>query len=181
MAVVEQQIPAGVWSADKVHSTVGFEVKHMVVATFRGGFEQFDAGLTVGDDGDPRLTGVVGVDSVQARDEDLTAHLQSPEFFDAERHPELLFESTSFRRDGEDVVIDGDLTIRGVTKPVEARGTITDVHADPFGGERIGLDLTAVVDRTEFGLDWNQPLPKGGLVLADDVKLVVHLELVKAE
>jgi len=181
MTVIEQQIPAGVWGADKIHSTIGFEVKHMVVSTFRGSFEDFDAELTVGEDGEPRLTGVVPVDSIQARDENLAAHLRSPEFFDAERHPELRFESTSFRTDGEEVVVDGDLSIKGVTKRVEARGTLDGPHTGISGADLLGLHLETVVDRTEFGLNWNAPLPKGGFALADDVKLVIRLELAKAE
>jgi polyisoprenoid-binding protein YceI len=181
MATVEQQIPAGSWQLDKIHSTAGFEVKHMVVATFRGSFEDINAQLVTGPEGEPKLSGTVAVDSIQARDEDLAAHLRSPEFFDLERHPEIRFESTSFRTDGDQVIVDGDLTIKGVTKRVEARGTLSGPHTGLGGADRVGLELETVVDRTEFGLNWNAPLPKGGLALADDVKLVVHLELAKAE
>ena len=180
MSVIQQQIPTGTWQADRVHSTVGFEVKHMGVSTFRGHFQAFDAALSV-NGGEPSLAGTVQVDSVDVRDENLAAHLRSPEFFDVERHPEIRFEAAGFRRDGDAVVIEGDLTIRGVTKRVEARGSIADAYDDPFGGTRLGLQLETVVDRREFGLEWNQPLPKGGLALGNDVKLVIDLELVKAE
>jgi polyisoprenoid-binding protein YceI len=173
-------IPTGTYAIDRVHSHIGFAVKHMVVATFRGRFEDFDAALEVGEDGTPRLTGTVAVGSIEVKDENLAAHLQSPDFFDAERHPELRFESDSIRIDGGDVVVDGRLTIKGETRPVEARGTIAGPHEDIAGNTKLGLELTAIVDRTEFGLNWNAPLPKGGVAVANDVTLSVDLELVKA-
>jgi polyisoprenoid-binding protein YceI len=176
----ELQIPAGTYSVDKVHSTIGFAVKHMVVATFRGRFEDYDASLTVGEDGTPRLTGTVRVGSVAVKDPNLEAHLQSPEFFDAERHPELRFESDSLRLDGDEVVLDGRLTIKGETRPVEARGALVGPIEDPFGNTKLGLELTAIIDRTEFGLKWNAPMPKGGVALANDVTLSVDLEFLKA-
>ena len=180
MPVATQQIPTGIWEDDAVHSTVGFAVKHMVVATFRGRFEEYDATLSVGEDGEPRLVGTVAVDSLKVKDENLAAHLRSPEFFDTDSHPELRFESTSFRQDGRDVVVDGELTIKGITRSVEARGTVEEPIEDPFGNTKLGLELKAVVDRNQFDLEWNAPLPKGGMALADDIELVVNLELKKA-
>ena len=174
------RIPAGTYAVDKVHSNVGFTVKHMVVATFRGRFEQFDATLEVGQDGAARLSGTVDVTSIEVKDDNLAGHLQSPDFFDAERHAELRFESDSIRVDGGDVVVDGRLTIKGQTRPVEARGTIVGPHEDIAGNTKLGLELTAIVDRTEFGLNWNAPLPKGGMALGNDVTLSVDLELKKA-
>jgi polyisoprenoid-binding protein YceI len=173
-------IPAGTYAIDHVHSHVGFAVKHMVVATFRGRFEDFDATLNVAEDSTPRLIGTVAVGSIEVKDDNLAAHLQSPDFFDAERHPELRFESDSIRIDGGDVVVDGRLTIKGETRPVEARGTIVGPHEDIAGNTKLGLELTAIVDRTEFGLKWNAPLPKGGMALGNDVTLSVDLELFKA-
>ena len=120
------------------------------------------------------------VDSIVVKDENLAAHLKSPEFFDTERHPELSFRSTDVRRDGDEVVVHGGFTIKGTTRAIEARGTFTDPHEDPYGGTRVGIELEAIVDRTEFGLDWNMPLPKGGFALANDVKLIVSLEFVLA-
>jgi polyisoprenoid-binding protein YceI len=158
---------------DPIHSSASFAVKLMVVSTFRGRFENFDATLT-----DGKLVGTVDVSSIVVKDENLAAHLQSPEFFDAERHPELRFESTDIRRgEGNEVVVDGELTIKGITKPVEARGTL-EGPAVTFGDvNKVGLTLEAIIDRTEFGLNWNAPLPKGGFALANDVKLIVELEL----
>ena len=127
---------------------------------------------------DGKLVGTVDVGSIVVKDENLAAHLQSPEFFDAERHPELRFESTDIRRgEGDEVVVDGELTIKGITKAVEARGTL-EGPAVTFGDvNKVGLTLEAIIDRTEFGLNWNAPLPKGGFALANDVKLIVELEL----
>ena len=173
-------IPTGTWVLDPVHSSASFAVKHMVVATFRGRFEQLDATL-VADEERARLTGAVRADSIVVKDEDLAAHLQSPEFFDAEQHPEITYVADELRREGETLVAAGDLTIRGHTERVEARGTITD-PAVTFGDvEKIGVTLEAVIDRTAFGLAWNAPLPKGGVALANDVRLVVELELARRE
>jgi polyisoprenoid-binding protein YceI len=137
--------------------------------------------LTAGEDG-TRLAGTVRVASVDVKDENLEAHLQSPEFFDAQLHPELRFESRELTI-GEDgnVTLAGELTVKGITKDVTAHGRYVHVEADMAGGERIGLQLEATVDRREFGLNWNAPLPTGGFALGNDVTLVVALELVKAE
>jgi polyisoprenoid-binding protein YceI len=173
---VATAVPTGTWTADKVHSSIGFEVEHMV-STFRGHFEDYDAKLA-----DGRLEGTVRVPSVKVYDENLEAHLQSPDFFDAGLHPELRFESRDLVIDGEgNATLEGDLTIKGNTRPVSASGRYVYVEADMGGGERIGLRLEATVDRREFGLEWNAPLPKGGFALGNDVALVVALELVKAE
>src|SRR3954449_11162502 len=145
----ETAIPTGIWKSDPVHSQVGFAVKHMVVATFRGTFTDFDVALA-NEDGDPRLYGAVRADSVQVRDENLNGHLLSPDFFDAERYPEITFTSTGIRADAGDLVVDGGLTIKDVTKRVEARGQISGPVAHPAGGERIGIDLETQVDRTQF-------------------------------
>ena len=168
--------PAGTWTVDKVHSTIGFEVEHMV-STFRGRFEQFDVQLT-----DGKLVGTVAVPSIKVYDENLEAHLQSPDFFDAQLYPELRFETRELAiEDDGNVTLEGDLTVKGITKPVTARGRFVQVEADMGGNERIGLALEATVDRREFGLEWNAPLPKGGFVLGNDVTLQVALELVRAE
>jgi polyisoprenoid-binding protein YceI len=149
----------------------------MVVATFRGRFEHLDATLTVGEDGAGQFAGTVDASSIQVKDENLQAHLGSPDFFDVERYPELKFSSNEIRRNGEELVVDGELTIKDQTHPVEARGTITDPHETLGGAVKIGVTLETVIDRTKFGLNWNAPLPKGGFALADEVKLTVELEL----
>ena len=181
MTAIATPVPTNTaWTVDPVHSTVGFAVKHMVVSTFRGRFEDYDATLTAQADGTLRLEGRVAADSIAVKDENLAAHLSAPDFFDTERFPAITFTSTLVRAENNALIVDGELTIKGTTRPIEARGTITE-PAVTFGDvEKIGVELEAIVDRTEYGLDWNAPLPKGGFALANDVKLIVNLELARA-
>lgn len=172
-----QALPTGTWTLDPVHSSVGFEVEYMVGA-FRGHFSEIDAKLAV-DGENASLAGSARVASVEVKDENLEAHLQSPDFFDAERHPELRFEATDIVRSGDDVTIRGEITIKGVTKPVELTGTITEPIIDPYGRERIGLRLETTIDRTEFGVNWNLQLPNEKPALADEVKLTAELYFVQ--
>ncbi|HEV2998360.1 MAG TPA: YceI family protein [Solirubrobacteraceae bacterium] len=173
-------VAAGNWKIDTVHSTVGFAVRHMVVATFRGRFERYDGELVVGEDGAPVLRGGVDVDSIVVKDESLAGHLGSPDFFDSERHPRITFSSTGITV-GEDgrIEVEGELTIKGHTHGVTARGSIAGPHVDIAGNEKLGVELEAVIDRREYGLQWNAPLPKGGFALENEVKLEVSLELVR--
>jgi len=168
-----QALPTGAWGADTVHSTVGFAVPYLA-GTFQGTFSDFEARLS-----DGVLRGTAGVASVQVKDPNLEAHLQSPEFFDAERYPELSFEAHDVSRSGDDLTIAGELTLKGHTEPVEIKGHINDPAPDPYGGERFGLQLEATVDRTKFGLNWNNPLPSGDPALANDVTIIVDLQLAK--
>ena len=179
-AIATTAIPAGTYKDDGVHSSATFAVKHMVVTTFRGRFEDFNATLTVGEDGEAHLLGVVDADSIVVKDPNLAGHLKSPDFFDTEQYPEIRFESVSFAVDGDALTVEGDLTIKGRTERVTGAGTITGPAEDPYGNQKLGLTLETVVDRTKFGLEWNAEMPKGGRVLANDVKLIVELELLKA-
>jgi polyisoprenoid-binding protein YceI len=175
-AQAESTIPTGTWRSDPVHSTVEFSVRH-AVGTFRGSFREFEATLEAS--GEPKLTGRVPVESVQVKEENLEAHLLSPEFFDKEQTPEISFESSKVTREGDELVVDGELTVRGVAKPVVARGTITDPIPGPDGSDRFGVELETAVDRHDYGLDWNMDLPNGSKILGDEVTLSVHLELIK--
>jgi polyisoprenoid-binding protein YceI len=178
-AQAESTIPTGTWQSDPVHSHVGFAVKH-VVGAFRGSFGEFEATLSDAAGG-PQLSGHVPVQSVEVREENLQAHLLSPEFFDAEKTPQISFQSTDVKAENGQVVIDGELTVRGTTKPVVARGEISGPAPGPGGNDRIGLDLETKVDRHDYGLDWQMELPGGGKTLGDEVTLSVHLELIKEE
>lgn len=173
----ESTIPTGVWKSDPIHSSAGFAVRHMV-GTFRGGFGDFAGQLAV-EDGKQQLSGTTRIESVDIDLEDLKGHLLSPEFFDVEQYPEIRFESNEIRRAGDQLVVDGELSLRGTTKAVEARGQISGPLTDPTGAERIGIDLETRVDRHDFGLDWQMELPDGGNVLGDEVTITAHLELVK--
>jgi len=182
MATVAEKtaIPTGIWKSDPVHSNVGFSVKHMVVATFRGSFDDF--AVTLDNSGDePVIYGAVRVASVDVRDEKLNGHLLSPDFFDAERTPEIRFTSTDIRTEGDELVVDGELEIKGTSRPVEARGTIVGPIENIAGKEGIGIDLSTTVDRRDYGLNWNAQLPKGGFAVENEVTLQVQLELGKAE
>ena len=168
-----QAVPAGTWTVDKVHSDVAFAVDYMA-GTFTGSFSDFDASVT-----DGVLKGSAKVASVQVKDPNLEAHLQGPDFFDAERNPELSFESKSIDRDGDKVKIDGEITIKGHTEPVEITGVITDPIDDPYGGTRFGLKAEAKVDRDKFGVSWNNPLPSGEPALSNEVTILADLQLSK--
>jgi polyisoprenoid-binding protein YceI len=177
-AITTSTIPAGTtWTADPVHSRVGFAVKHMVVSTFRSEFTDYDATLVAEDDGTLRLSGSVRADSIALKDENLAAHLRGADFFDTERHAEIAFASTLVRDAGGELVVEGELTIKGITRPIRATGTLTEPHVTFGDVLKVGLELEAVVDRTEYGLNWNAPLPKGGFALANEVTLQVGLEL----
>src|SRR5215210_9233598 len=160
---------ARTWALDPVHSTIGFELPYLA-GTFRGQFTDVDAALTA-----ESLEGSARVASIDIKEDNLAAHLQSPEFFDAERHPELRFASRELERNGDDLLVRGELTIRGITKPVELAGMISEPFADAFGSTRRNVNLATTVDRTDFGLRWNMPLPNGEPALADHVKLVAEL------
>jgi polyisoprenoid-binding protein YceI len=165
---------AGTWNFVPVHSAATFSVKYLV-APFRGEFTDLRAQLA-----DGRLTGAVRVASVSVKDENLVAHLQSPDFFDAEQHPEISFSSDRLDIDGDRVTLTGELTMKGVTRPVTASGTISGPTEDYLGNTRLGLSLEAVVDRTAHGVSWNAALPKGGDALGSDVKIAVELEFHRA-
>jgi polyisoprenoid-binding protein YceI len=166
--ITKHSIPTGTWSADPVHSNVAFEVAYSGTNTFRGGFHEFSATVA-----DGTLEGSAKVASVDVKDEQLNGHLQTPDFFDAERFPEITFRATDLDR--------GELTIKGVTHPVELEGTVSEPNVDPFGRERIGLKLETTIDRNAYGVSWNAPNQGGGNYLGDDVKLIAELALVKQE
>ena len=172
-ATETQAVPAGNWAVDKVHSNIGFAVDYMA-GTFTGTFADFDASVSGG-----VLRGSAKVASVQVKDPNLEAHLQSPDFFDAERNPELTFESKSVERDGDAVRIDGEIAIKGHALPAEITGVISDPISDPYGGERFGLRLQAVVERDRFGISWNNPLPSGEPALSNEVTITADLQLSK--
>ncbi len=160
--------PAGTWSADPVHSNVSFEIAYAGTNTFRGGFRDYAVTLE-----DGVLDGSAQVASVDVKDEQLNGHLQTPDFFDAERFPEISFRTSDLER--------GELTIKGVTRPVVISASVSEPNVDPFGRERVGITLEATVDRNAFGVSWNAPNQGGGNYLGDDVTIKAELALVKQE
>jgi polyisoprenoid-binding protein YceI len=171
---VTQDRLAGTWNFVPVHSAATFSVKYLV-APFRGEFVDLEAQLA-----DGRLTGAVKVASVAVKDENLAAHLQGPDFFDAEAHPEVTFSSDRLDMDGDQVTLTGELTMKGVSRPVTATGTINGPTEDFLGNTRLGLSLETTVDRSDYGVSWNAPLPKGGDALSNDVTIAVELEFHRA-
>jgi polyisoprenoid-binding protein YceI len=167
----QTEVPTGTWKADTVHSSVGFEIPY-AVATFTGTVDDFEATLA-----DGRLAGSARIESIQLKEENLRAHLLSPEFFDAERQPVVSF-SGDLARDGGVATLDGEITIKGITQPVVLEGTIVGPAVDHFGATRVGLKLATTIDRTEFDMNWNMPLPNGEPALSNEVTLKAELTLV---
>jgi polyisoprenoid-binding protein YceI len=166
---------AGTYTADPVHSSFGFAVRYQGVSLFRGTLNDVSATLA-----DGRLEGTAKVESISIRTpEQFRAHVLGGEFFDADNHPEVRFVSSDLDlgEDG-DATVDGELTIKGITHPVQATGTWTAPAADAFGNTRGHLNLSAVIDRTQWDMNWNVPLPSGGVALANEVTLTVDISLV---
>jgi len=174
-------LPVGTYTADPIHSTFGFQVRHQGIQLFRGSFE--DVAVSATSDGETvAIEGSAQVESIQVRLADLKGHLLSDDFFAADKHPEITFTSTDVAVAPDNTVeVKGDLTIKGITKPVVAKGTLTGPVTCLAGSPVVGLALETVVDRTQYGLTWNADLPGGGVALANDVKIVVEAELVKSE
>jgi polyisoprenoid-binding protein YceI len=172
--LTEQPIPTGTWRLDTTHSSVAYAVRHSGVSLFRGGFTDFDASLVGGE-----LRGSANVGSITVQDENFQSHLLSPEFFDAERYPRVSFASTDIRREGDGIVVEGELEIRGEKRPVTLTGTVAG-PVTASSGQKLGIHLETVIDRTSFGMTWNMELPGGGFILDNEVTLTADLELAKA-
>jgi polyisoprenoid-binding protein YceI len=162
-------IPDGKWAIDPVWSSLEFEVKKLGLMGIKGRVTGFSGKITGGER--PSIEGTVDATSITTFDETRDGHLQSPDFFDTEKHRALRFESTEVRAQGTELVVDGILTIKGIAGRVELRGHYVGTAADLTGTERLGIELAGTIDRTEFGLGWNAPLPGGGLLLPNDVTL----------
>jgi polyisoprenoid-binding protein YceI len=168
-------VPAGTWTLDPTHSSVGFTVVYMGVAPFQGAFRSFDANL----DGDG-LRGTARAASIDVDNEQLAEHLASPDFFDVASYPELGFEAGAARREGDTVTFDGVLEVKGNRAPIRLTGSITDPVSDPWGNSKLALRLAGAVDKNALGLTWNAPLPEGGSMLADEVDLEATLVFVQS-
>lgn len=176
-AIATAALPTGNWTLDTTHSSVGFAVKHLGISTFRSSFDRFDVRLA-----DGTLSGSAEVASLSVGDESLKGHLLSPDFFSADANPTIDFRSTAVRSTGDGAIeVDGELTVAGVTRPVTATGAVAGPVTDPGGDAKLALDLEAVVDRREYGLTWQAELPGGGKALGEQVRLVVHAELLGSE
>jgi polyisoprenoid-binding protein YceI len=172
-STLEQLVPAGTWHVDPTHSQIDFSVRHLGISTVRGTFSGVTATLEGGDA--PTLTGSIDLATVSTRDEQRDAHLASPDFFDVDRYPEATFTATFIAPDR----VVGELTLKGVTREIELAATYTQPADDPYGNERVGIDLEGEINRSDFGVSFNFPLPTGGLALAETVKLLASLSFVK--
>ena len=175
-AINATEIPTGVWNVDPIHSTATFSVRHMMVGTFHGEFSVLGGSLA-----DGKLRGDVTVSSLKVKEEKLLGHLLTPDFFDAERFPEVSFESSSLSLAGGVLTAEGTLTIKETALPVTATGQLVGPVVTMGDVEKIGIDLETKIDRTAVGLSWNAPLPQGGVALGTTVTITVSLELARAE
>jgi polyisoprenoid-binding protein YceI len=178
--ITESLIPAGTYNVDPAHSNVGFEVRHMGIATVRGSFRRFEGTLDASGNG-PVLWGSVEVASIDTGEAQRDGHLLAPDMFDAQAYPTISFHSIGTKTSaGSRLQLSGEITIKGVTKPIELRGTVLEGGQDPWGNERVGLELETTIDRRDFNLNFNQTLPSGKLLISDEVKLVISVSAVKA-
>jgi polyisoprenoid-binding protein YceI len=174
-------LTAGVWNVDSSHSTVGFVVRHLMVSKVRGHFGTFTGTLTIADDPSAsKVEASAETGSITTGDETRDNHLRSADFFDVERFPTVTLVSTGLDKRSSDYVLHTDLTIKGITKPVDFALEFDGVAGDPWGGTRAGFSAEAEVNRKDWGLEWNVALETGGVLLGDKVKIVLEVEAVKA-
>ena len=172
---------AGTWTIDPTHSNVEFSVKHLGIATVKGAFREFEGTLVIDEDlASATATGTVKVASVDTNEPQRDEHLRSPDFFDAATHPELTFASTAIRTVDDDVFeIDAELTMHGVTNPITLTAEVQGFEQDPWGNERVGLEITGQLKRGDYGMTFNQALGSGNMLVSDRVKLSLDVSAVK--
>src|SRR5262245_3947703 len=169
----------GTWAIDPVHSSIAFSVRHLVVSKVRGHFDTFSGAVVVGEDGTPTVTAEIAVDSVDTRNEQRDAHLKSAEYFDVETYPTASFASTGVRQNGGQYVLDGEFTLRGVTKPVSLDLEFNGTNPGMGHGEVAGFTASVVLNRKDFGIDVDLPLETGGAVVGDKVTITLEIEALK--
>ena len=177
----EQLLSSGAWSVDPAHSTIEFRVKHIMIQTVRGRFRDFEGAIVAGDQ--PSVSGSIKVASLETLHADRDAHLCSPDFFDAERYPEISFHSDGMQFNGDDTqfALPGELTIKGVTRPIALAGELGGAVLGADGRERVALALRGQLDRSDYGLVWNRMLETGGVLVGDTVDLVLDVAAVRVD
>ena len=178
-SAVATQLTAGTWAIDPVHSSIAFSVRHLVVSKVRGSFETFSGAVVVAEDGTPSVQAEIAVDSVHTGNEQRDAHVKSADFFDVEKYPTAKFVSTGVRADGDDYVLDGDFTLKGVTKPIELKLAFNGTNPGMGHGEVAGFEASVVLNRKDFGIDIDMPLETGGAVVGDKVTITLEIEASK--
>jgi polyisoprenoid-binding protein YceI len=175
------ELTPGVWTADAAHSHVGFTVRHMVVSKVRGSFDTFDAKLTIADDPlQSTVEATIDLASINTGDEGRDGHVKGGDFFDIEQFPTMEFTSTGIRPNGSDYYLDGELTIKGVTKPVTLELEFNGVTKDPWGGTRAGFSASGEVNRGDYGISYNAALETGGVLIGEKLKIEIEIEAVKS-
>jgi polyisoprenoid-binding protein YceI len=166
----------GTWKIDPVHSEVGFSVRHMMVSKVRGKFTKFSGEIVTGEDIlGSSVTAEIDLASIDTGAEQRDGHLRSPDFFDTDSHPVMSYKAARLRADGDDYVLDGELTLKGVTKSVPLTLELNGFGPDAYGGTRAGFTATGEINRQDFGVNWNAAMETGGLVVSD--KVSIHLEI----
>ncbi len=182
MSTTTQAIPGyvtGTWTIDPVHSEVGFSVRHMMVSKVRGKFASFEGSVTTTENLlDSSVTASVDLESIDTGSADRDNHIRSADFFEVDANKTMTFVSTGIREDGGEYKLDGDLTLKGVTKPVTFDLEVNGFGPDAYGGTRAGFSATTVINRRDFGVDFNAAMETGGLVVADKVTVQLEIELV---
>jgi len=179
VATPTQVLAPGTWTIDPSHSEVSFTVRHLMVSKVRGTFSRFSGTITTAEDhSQAGVEATIELASVDTRDEKRDAHLRSPDFFHVERHPEMTYRSRSVRAVGDNYIVEGELTLRGVTRPVELRLEPNGVSRDPWGGTRAGFSASAEINRRDYGVEFNIPLEGGGFVVGDKVSINIEIEAV---
>jgi polyisoprenoid-binding protein YceI len=176
-AVVIPGYVTGTWTIDPVHSEVSFVVRHMMVSKVRGRFDNFEGTIvTAADPLQSSVNATVDLSSVNTGAPDRDNHIRSADFFEVESHPTLTFHSTGLRRDGEDFLLDGDLTIRGTTKRVTLKLELNGIGPDAYGGTRAGFSASTEINRSDFGVSYNGPIPGGGVAVSEKVTISLEIE-----
>ncbi|TQK28410.1 YceI family protein [Arthrobacter sp. SLBN-53] len=172
-------LTAGTWAIDPVHSSVNFSVRHLMVSKVRGTFDSVAGAITIAEDGTPSVTATIDIASINTRNEQRDAHLKAPDFFDAAQFPTATFTSTGVRADGDDYVLDGEFTLKGVTKPVALNLQFNGVNPGMGHGAVAGFEASVVLNRKDFGIDFDAPLETGGAVVGDKVTVTLEIEALK--
>ena len=169
----------GTWTIDPVHSEVGFTVRHMMVSKVRGKFETFSGEIVTGADPlDSSVTAEIDLTSIATGNEQRDAHIRSADFFETETYPVMTYRSSAVRRDGDGYVLDGKLTLKGVTRDVPLTLELNGFGPDAYGGTRAGFTATAEINRRDFGVSWNAAIEGGGVVISDKVTIQLEIEAV---
>ncbi|MGK2881771.1 MAG: YceI family protein [Mycobacterium sp.] len=178
-SAVASGLTTGTWAIDPVHSFVNFSVRHLVVSKVRGSFGSFSGAITVAEDGTPSVTAEIDVTSIDTSNEQRDAHLKAGDFFDAETYPTATFVSTGVQSKGDDYVLDGDFTLKGITKPIALTLKFNGVNPGMGHGEVAGFEASVVLNRKDFGIDIDMPLETGGAVVGDKVTITLDIEALK--